>query len=125
MAGGTVPYLVLTNTGPTACELQGWPGVSFVGDGNGTQLGAAATMDRFSPHAAITVPPKGSAHVPLRISDAEDYAKAHCRPAKADGLRVYAPGETRSIFVRTKGLTACRNKDVQLLEVQGIEPGAS
>ncbi len=41
-SAGSMHYeLTLTNTGSTSCTGR-FPGVSFVGDGNGTQLGSAA-----------------------------------------------------------------------------------
>jgi hypothetical protein len=122
-AGSTFPYLVLKNTSAHACQLQGWPGVSFVGGDDGTQLGAAATLDRSSPHATVTLLPNGHAHAPLKIAQALNYDAATCKPAKADGLRVYVPGETHSIFVRASGLTACTNAKVHLLQTQAIQPG--
>ncbi len=42
-AGSTYVHLALRNTGSSTCTLQGWPGVSFVGGGDGSQIGAAAT----------------------------------------------------------------------------------
>ncbi|HWK92109.1 MAG TPA: DUF4232 domain-containing protein [Luteimicrobium sp.] len=124
-AGSTFPYLVLKNTGSAPCQLQGWPGVSFVGDSNGTQLGAAATFDRSSPHATVTLLPSGHAHAPLRIGQAANYPTSTCKPREADGLRVYVPGETHAIFVKASGLTACTSTRVELLQTQAIQPGAS
>ncbi|MGC5165316.1 DUF4232 domain-containing protein [Luteimicrobium sp. DT211] len=123
-AGSTFPYLVLKNTGGSPCQLQGWPGVSFVGGDDGTQLGAAATLDRSSPHATVTLLPNGHAHAPLKIGQAANYSASTCKPAKADGLRVYVPGETHAIFVKASGLTACTSSKVQLLQTQAIQPGA-
>jgi hypothetical protein len=122
-AGSTEPYIVLKNTGSKPCQLQGWPGVSLVGHGNGTQIGAAATQDRSSMHATVTLLPNGHAHAPLRIADALNYPKATCSPTHADGLRVYVPGETHSIYIKATGLTGCANKSVKLLEVQAVQPG--
>jgi len=124
-AGSTFPYLVLKNTGSSPCQLQGWPGVSFVGDGKGTQLGAAATFDRSSPHATVTLLPNGHAHAPLKIAQAANYPKSSCKPKQADGLRVYVPGEKHSIFVKASGLTACTNSTLQLLQTQAIQPGTN
>ncbi len=42
----------------------------------------------------------------------------------ADGLRVYAPGETHALFVPTTDLTACGSADVELITVQALLPGA-
>lgn len=124
-AGSILPYLVLTNTGSERCTLQGWPGVSFVGDGNGTQLGAAGDFDRSSPHGTVTLDPGGSAHAPLKIANAQNYDAGTCDPQTADGLRVYPPGETHSLFVASSDLTACRNDSVHLITVQALLPGAS
>ncbi|MDO8108439.1 DUF4232 domain-containing protein [Isoptericola sp. b441] len=124
-AGSALPYLVLTNTGSTRCTLQGWPGVSFVGEGDGTQLGAAGDFDRSSPHGAVTLEPGGSAHAPLRIAQARNYPTADCHPEAADGLRVYPPGETHALFVASGDFTACRSDSVPLITVQALLPGAS
>ncbi len=124
-AGSVLPYLVLTNTGTERCTLQGWPGVSFVGDGNGTQLGAAGDFDRSSPHGTVTLDPGASAHAPLRIAQAANYPADTCDPVTADGLRVYPPGETHSLFVASTDLTACRSDSVHLITVQALLPGAS
>ncbi len=105
--------------------MQGWPGVSFVGDGNGTQLGAAGDFDRSSPHGTVTLEPGGAAHAPLRIANALNYEATACDPVQADGLRVYPPGETNALFVAATGLTACRTDAEHLITVQALLPGAS
>jgi hypothetical protein len=116
--------LVLTNKGTTTCTLQGFPGVSFVGNGNGTQLGAPAEFDQGSPHGTVTLAPGTSAHAALKIAEAGNYDAATCQPKAADGLRVYPPGETHALFVAATGLTACQNATVTLLTVQGMQPGS-
>ncbi|OZB48153.1 MAG: hypothetical protein B7X40_07820 [Cellulomonas sp. 14-74-6] len=124
-AGSTMPVLVLTNTGSDTCTLQGWPGVSFVGGGNGTQLGAAADRDDTGSHTLVTLAPGAAAHVPMRIANAQNYDAAACNPAPADGLRVYPPGQKDALFVSASGLTACRSDVQHLLSVQAVQPGAS
>jgi hypothetical protein len=123
-AGSVLPYLVLTNTSSVSCTLQGWPGVSFVGNGDGTQIGAAGDMDTSSPHDTVLLAPGGSAHSPLRISNALNYSAADCDPLPADGLRVFPPGETESLFAPTTDLTACQDSSVHLITVRGLVPGA-
>lgn len=120
-AGSTYVSLVLTNTGTASCTLQGWPGVSFVGDGNGTQIGQAAAFDRTSPHPTVTLAPAGTATSTLRIVQAGNYSSADCTPTKADGFRVYPPGQKASIFATKSGLTACAAKSVSLLTVSGLQ----
>ncbi len=97
--------------------------MSFVGGGNGTQIGAAGELDRSSPHGTVTLDPGKSAHAPLRIAQALNYPKDTCQPVTADGLRVYPPGETHALFVPS-GLTACRSSSVKLITVQALLPGA-
>lgn len=124
-AGSTMPVLVLTNTGSDTCTLQGWPGVSFVGGGNGTQLGAAADRDDTGSHAVVSLAPGTAAHVPMRIANAQNYDATACDPAPADGLRVYPPGQKDALFVAASGLTACRSDVQHLLSVQAVQAGAS
>ncbi len=122
-AGHYEVWIVLKNEAPEACTLQGWPGVSFVGDGDGEQIGAAAEFDRSSPHETVTLEPGASARALVRVSQAANYGD-ECGETPADGLRVYPPGEKRSLFVRNDQLelTACADIDDPLLEVQALQP---
>lgn len=125
-AGHTYPYLVLTNTGTAPCTLTGYPGVSFVGDGNGTQLGAAAAREAGGvPVVTLTLAPSASAHSQLSIATAANYDAATCRPKQADGLRVYPPDQTQALFVATTAYTACQSTTVALLQVRPPQAGAA
>ena len=115
---------MFTNTGSASCTLFGRPGVSFVGNGDGTQLGAPADFDMSSAATTVTLAPGGSAHAPLKISVAENYDAASCQPSPIDGLRVYAPGETHAQFIADTSYTACINAAVHLITVQAVQPGA-
>lgn len=119
-AGSVEVTLVLTNNGSAPCSLQGWPGVSFVGDGNGTQLGKPAAFDRSTPHATVVLQPGGTARAPLKIVQAMNYPEADCKPQKADGFRVYPPGSTESLFVKDDSVTACTTTTVDLLTVGAL-----
>jgi len=118
-AGSVEVTLVLTNNGSTECALQGWPGVSFVGDGNGTQLGKAADFDRTTAHPTVTLAPGGTAQAPLKITQALNYPTADCTPQQADGFRVYPPGSKESLFVKDADVTACTNPAAPTLLVVG------
>ena len=126
--GGAGHYeveVVLKNEAPEECWLQGWPGVSFVGDENGTQLGEAATFDRSSPHETVTLAPGDSVQAVVRVSNAENYGD-ECGATPAAGLRIYPPGEKRSLFVQNDQLTlmACADSDEPLLQVQALQPAS-
>jgi hypothetical protein len=125
-AGHMYPFLVLTNKGTTACTVRGYPGVSFVGNGSGTQLGAAATREAAGiTITTLTLAPGQSAHSQLSITVAGNYDPATCKPKAADGLRVYPPAETHSLFVASTTYTACQNASVVLLLVHPLQAGAA
>lgn len=124
-AGSYGVALILTNTGDRTCELQGWPGVSFVGGGDGTQLGASATLDRASEHPTVQIAPGGYAQAILTMVQAANYDAAECQPQQSEGFRVYPPGSTASLYIGAGGdlFTACTSPSVQQLSVGAIQPG--
>ncbi|MBD8703946.1 DUF4232 domain-containing protein [Frigoribacterium sp. CFBP9039] len=124
-AGSYGVALILTNTGDRTCELQGWPGVSFVGGGDGTQLGASATLDRASEHPTVQIAPGGYAQAILTMVQAANYDAAECQPQQSEGFRVYPPGSTASLYIGAGGdlFTACTSSSVQQLSVGAIQPG--
>lgn len=123
-AGSTFLDLVLTNTSAAPCTLQGWPGVSFVGDNNGTQLGAAASFNRQSPHATVTLAADGgTASAQLQIVVAQNYSAGDCNPVTANGFRVYPPGETASLYIPDAQVTACTSPSIKLLTVDALVAG--
>jgi hypothetical protein len=119
-AGSNIIHLTFTNKSSTTCVLQGWPGVSFVGNGNGTQLGNPATLDRSAAHPTVTLKPGAVAVAPLKITQAANYDSAQCGPKAADGFRVYPPGSKASLYVKASGYTACTSKAVTILSVQAV-----
>lgn len=119
-AGSTYVKIVLKNTGAHTCTLQGWPGVSFVGHGNGTRIGAPAKQDRTSVHATVKIKPGKTAKIPLRIAQASNYPTTTCKLVPADGFRVYPPGSKKSLYVDAEGTDACSSSKVKLLTVSAV-----
>ena len=125
-AGHMYPFLVLTNKGSTACTVKGYPGVSFVGNGNGTQLGAAASRQAAGiTITTLTLAPGQSAHSQLSITVAGNYDPTTCKPKAADGLRVYPPDETHSLVIASTAYTACQNASIVLIQVRPLQAGAA
>ncbi|GGL87611.1 hypothetical protein GCM10009706_27760 [Curtobacterium citreum] len=93
-----------------------------MGDGDGTQIGAAAALDQSSAHPMVTLRPGQIAVAPLKIANAEDFSNAACSPVAADGFRVYPPGSKESLYVPARGYTACAESSAALLDVQGLVP---
>lgn len=116
-AGSVVVDLVLTDSGHRTCILHGYPGVSFVGDGNGTQIGASARRAAGTSSSTVRLAPGRSATATLQIAQAGNYDSATCRPTPVDGLRVYPPNDTTALFVRYTAPTGCRSDQVSLLTV--------
>jgi hypothetical protein len=116
-AGSVIYSLQFQNTGPSSCTLFGNPGVSLVASQSGPQLGAAATFVNHSQAVTVTLAPGATASASLQIAEAGNFPQSSCDEAPAAGLRVYPPGQTRSLFVAQSGLQACRDAGAQLLQV--------
>lgn len=101
-AAGT-QYVLLTfrNTASSTCVLDGHPGVSFVGKGNGTQLGTPAQR-MSSSTKRVVLKPGNTTTALLGISEAGNYDAKQCAPTTADGLRVYPPDSKTAVFVKFK-----------------------
>lgn len=106
--------VVLRNVSDEACSIRGYGGLSYVGGGDGTQIGAAATRAP-SPVRTILVRPGRRVVSDVSATGTAPYPRRTCRPAKVDGFRVYLPDETRSQYV-PHPTTGCRNARLHLLE---------
>jgi len=95
----TYANLVLTNVSGHACTTGGYGGLSYVGHGNGTQIGRAARRDKSPAPRVVTVPPGGRVVSRVDMVSTGPYDKKVCRPTKVDGLRVYVPNSHVSQFV--------------------------
>ena len=109
-AGHVISQIVFTNIGTRSCQLRGYPGVSTVGHGNGTQIGAAAT--RESQDVATVTLASGSSNVnailqAVNIRTTGGPLGDKCPTASADGYRIYPPHSTTAVFVRSTNLRAC------------------
>jgi Protein of unknown function (DUF4232) len=96
-AGSQYELLTFRNTSTSTCTMNGHPGVSFVGMGNGTQLGAPAA--RTGAIHTVRLAPGMTATALLQVVDAGNYDPAQCAPTTSDGLRVYPPDWRVSVFV--------------------------
>lgn len=108
-AAGSEHYDVLfTNTGGTSCVLRGTPGVSVVGDGNGTRLGAPA--DRLQGGVkTVRLGVGQSVTAPLKVVDigTDGGPLEGCTVRKGDGYRVYAPHSRKGVLVQDPSAVAC------------------
>ena len=103
----------LTNTSDDACRTGGYGGLSYVGGGDGTQVGAAADRDAGRTRSFVLQPGQ-SAVSRVDAVIAQNYPRRECRPTPVDGFRVYVPNATRSQFVAHR-TTGCASVAVHLL----------
>lgn len=122
-AAGTVyASLKFTNNGPNPCVIHGFPGVSYVGGDNGTQIGPAAERDGQK-GAAVSLPHGAVASAQLAMVQVLNYDPAACHPTPVKGLRVYPPGETASVFVPLNGTGCSSDPPGPQLRVKTVQAG--
>lgn len=112
-AGHRFGRLVLTNVSNHACHTGGYGGLSYVGHGNGTQIGAAATRDAGTVRTIVLTPGQ---RVVSEVSEAVagNFSASTCHPTAVDGFRVYVPNATKSQFIAHR-TTGCANPAVHLI----------
>lgn len=98
-AGSSYVLVSFTNTTGSDCWLYGYPGVSFVGYGNGTQLGAAAQRTTGTAARSVQLNPGHSTTSLLQIVNAGNFDATECAPTTADGFRIYPPASTKAAYV--------------------------
>ena len=123
-AGSAYYPLDFTNTSRAACEMYGFPGVSFVDtpSSSGKQIGAAAQRGGGFSAVAVRLAAGQAAHAWLRVSNAGNYPASTCKPVTANYLRVYPPGETVAGYVSHK-FDACSSTSAVLLSILPIRAG--
>ena len=123
-AGNTYSPLDFTNKSASACQMYGYPGVSFVtaGDSAGQQVGPAAL--RAGAFAKVTerLAPGGTAHAWLKVAVAANYPASSCHPVTVHWLRIYPPGETAANYVGHT-FNACSSASAPLLTVLPVRAG--
>ena len=108
--------LVLTNVSDHACRTGGYGGLSYVGGGDGTQVGAPADREPGKVRSIVVHPGEKVVSV-VSETDATVYPRRECRRAAVDGFRVYLPNQTESQYV-AHPTTGCRDDGVHLLSHQ-------
>lgn len=116
-AGSQYSEVVLTNSSDATCTTGGFGGVSYVGNGDGSQIGAPARRVDEDQVETLTLEPGQAAVQLLRETHAENYSRADCDPVAVDGLRIYPPNETHSLYA-AHPTTGCANRSIELLSVQ-------
>lgn len=98
-AGSNYVLLTFRNSGGQTCTLSGYPGVSFVGHGDGTQLGIPAVRSNATTPKTVRLGAGKSTTALLQIVNAGVYDAKQCAPTTADGFRVYPSGSKDAAYV--------------------------
>jgi Domain of unknown function (DUF4232) len=123
-AGNSYYPLNFTNTSGSACEMYGFPGVSFAAapTAAGQQIGAAALRSDAFTNAPVRLAPGQTAHAWLKVAVAANFPSATCQPVTAHWLRIYPPGETVAGYV-SHTFSACSSASAVLLTVLPVRAG--
>lgn len=112
-------WIVLRNVSGHTCVTGGFGGISYVGHGNGTQIGAAA--DRDGSWRSYTLKPGHRLRSAIDEISAQPYDRSQCHPVHVDGFRVYVPNATKSQYV-VHPTTGCARTSVHLLSHRAYRP---
>lgn len=126
-AAGSVYYpIVFTNSSGSACSLFGFPGVSFVVGGSGSQLGDAATRNSDKPVQTVTLAPGEAAHATLQVVQALNFPTAKCQPVNAHFLKIFPPNQTDAVTLSFDAKAcAATGKGATVLNVSPVQAGAA
>ncbi|MFB9312868.1 DUF4232 domain-containing protein [Nocardioides plantarum] len=112
-AGHRYGEIRLTAKAGHTCSVRGYGGLSYVGHGNGTQVGRSAQRDPGTVRT-IVLRPGQSAVSTVDETVAANYPRSTCKPTAVDGFRVYVPDSRVSQYVVHR-TTGCAGSGVQLL----------
>lgn len=125
-SAGKLHYSVdLTNTSDDPCRIAGYPGVSAVGDDNGTQIGASAQRADDKGEATVLIP-NAHAEATIEATNVGDDGGPlgdTCDPQDADGFRIYPPDQKDALYAEADGLSAC-TANADWMTVTGLHPAS-
>lgn len=108
-AGSAYVALRYTNVSDHACRTGGFGGLSFVGHGDGTQIGTPAARQPGTKVRSFVLRPGQRASSLVQIANALNFERRACHPTKVDGFRVYVPNSFASQFVAYRTIGCAKN----------------
>jgi hypothetical protein len=99
-AGTSYVPIDFTNVSSHSCDMDGFPGVSFVTAPGGSQLGDAASRQTSFPPQNVRLASGAVAHAWLGIADAGNFSPSACHPVTAQWLKVYPPDQFAALDTR-------------------------
>jgi len=121
-AGATHYGLTFRNSGPVACTLYGYPGVSFL-DASGHQIGDPAQRQGGTA-VTVVLGPGANAYASIAVTDPGIPPCTGSTPAAQ--VLVYPPGETQSTDVTApSGLLVCSSPNTSAYVSSTVTPMSS
>lgn len=118
-AGSQYVLISFTNSSQAPCTVYGYPGVSFVGFQNGTQLGKPAVRNHASNPQTVRLEPGSTKSALVQIAESGNFPPEKCQPTTSDGFRVYPPDSYSAAYVPFK-TSACQSRKVAQLTVYPV-----
>jgi hypothetical protein len=118
-AGTTYFELAFRNVSGSTCEMNGYPGVSFL-DASGAQIGVPAQRTGAS-YAQVDLAPDATAYSVLAVPNPDVRA---CPAATAHTVRVFPPNETRAVNIAVDDSNASGAGDGITVCAQQSAPGS-
>jgi hypothetical protein len=121
-AGSMYRPLLITNSSPNPCTIQGFPGVSYVAGADGHQVGKDAFREGTKGNA-VKLNPGQTAAADIQFVNVHNFDPGTCQPTPVKGLRIYLPQETASNFVPDES-TGCASTKIpgNQLAVKTVHP---
>ena len=99
-AGSSYLPINFTNISSPACVLYGFPGVSWVTNIAGHQIGSPASRETSYSSVTVTLAPGSVAHAVIQIADAGNFPSSICTPVTAHWLRIIPPDQYSSLYAK-------------------------
>ena len=116
-AGHHYVELTFTNTASHPVTIYGFAGVSFVADGNGTQVGQPASRDHVRPVTNLLQPHQVTTEL-VALDDPGAFGSTTGHTVTTDGFRIYLPEATAAVYIPFR--TTASSRDVVQLHLDPV-----
>ena len=117
-AGSTSFPITFLNSGPAACLLTGFPGVSYAYSAGSSPVGAPASRSGKT-FGAVQLAPGEAATATVVATNVGNYPPEDCGPVPVAGINVYPPNTYDAVYLE-HATTACTIQSAHQLSVTAV-----
>lgn len=111
-AGGhEAVVVVLTNTGPDTCTIDGYPAAAWFVSAGGNRLPGTVVEQATTSPTVVRVAPGAKASTTVWSTSPGVPSPSYCHPTATSGVDVVPPGQTASVFAQIS-ITVCGSNNV-------------